>query len=283
MAQDFLKQATKDVDLPDPSTGDDSSLDAPVSDDPGTGAGDLPADDKKQTGRGVDEVRGELLRKMDRNQSDIAERLARLEGMLEKRQQPDVPTPSDSITIENATSAQLEALRPQIPADKRDAFEQLVRQRREEERVDARFAANWDRRHTEQQRKDSVRVAHERYPELRNESSRLYKMTNKVLDEYGDRRVNSDPGIVLAAANEAAARLGIVATVTTRRSLGTAPGGTGNPRSDDAPQETLSKAKANELAAKLANALPKGKKFSIPEIQKSHAEYNRHRNLIIKP
>jgi len=273
MAKDNLAQAAQDV-IPESSAGGEAAPAATeqASDDSGG----------KGKGRTIDEVRGELVRRIEDANAATREQLARIEGMMSARQ-AEPARPAGPPDINTLPLDELEALRPSIPKEQLGAFERLVADRRVAEAVRGHVTSEFSKRETERTRREANQEAFNRYPDLHNETSPMRKMTNKVLDERGGVE-GAGVRAVLDAANEAASRLGI--TAATRQSGGpdirqpgsrTAPaptGGAGTP--------TLSKEKADSIAKALRGALPAGKKFDIERIQKSHADYTAHRNLIVK-
>lgn len=275
-----LRQAQQDVPVDSsPATPDSDTQDTPVPD-AGNHSGDTPP---AQSGRTVEQVRGEFDRKFKDLQNDLTNRFSRLEEMLTSR----APAPTSSADsgekdLNSMSVAELEALRPHIPADKKDAFEQLVRTRREEERVDSRVDRKLEGQRLVETRKQANADAYARFPELYNENGALYREVNKVLDQWGDVVTKKNPYSVLQAATEAAFRLGIkprvpdAPTPTHGHSrTAPAPDGAGGPAK-------MSKAEAEKIASRLANALPPGKKFDLENVINRTQQYNEHRDLFIR-
>ena len=274
MAKDILAQAALDVAADSSPAGEAApEVTEPTSGDSGG----------KKKERTIDEVRGELVRKIEEANATNREQLARIEGMLAARA-PAQPSQPDGVPDVNTMSAdQLEALRPSIPQTQMAAFDKMVNDRRIAESVRGVINQEFGKRDVAQVRKDTAQEAFTRYPDLHNETSQLRKMTNKVLDEWGSG-VNSNPRVVLDAANEAASRLGISATRKAAsggpdiRSVGgrTAPAPSGANGG-----KTLSDEKADSIARALQGAMPRGKKFNREKIQEAHSLYTQHRDHVI--
>lgn len=249
----------------------------------GQTTGDADAEDQ-QGQRTPDNVRGELLRKLESRDHQWTERFARIEGMLQQmQQQPTAPQPSSPPgppKIEEMTSAQLEAMRGQVPEAHRPELDRLVQQRK----IDEQVAQRVDQRLTEQSlreaRVEANRTAYTRWPELRDSSSRLYQMANSVLNERGDG-VTHDPRALLDAANEAGVRLGLQP-----KSSAPSYGALNVPRNSQPPQgdqqkPIMSRDEAANIARRLQDAMPSGK-FDLDRVMERHNEYVAHKDLFIR-
>lgn len=278
-----LRQAKADVPA-DSSLATDDTTNQPT---PDTDAGDQ-SDDKGagKGGRSLDEVRGEFNRKFEDLKSDLNGKFSRLEEVLQGTKADQKPSGSEGTKdLNDMTSAELESLRPHIPEDKKSAYEDLLRARREEERVDARVERRLSKHEVTQVRKQSNSEAYSRYPELHNESGALYRAVNKVLDEWGDALTKNNPHAVLQAANEAAHRLGIKPKAVTEYTSGRPNGRSAPAPRSDAGGKELTVAESEDIARRLRNALPAGKTFSpevLADVRKRSGEYNKHRDLFIK-
>lgn len=273
MPKDLLGQAALDV----PADSSPAGEAAPVAaTEPSDGGG------KKKNERTIDEVRGELVRKIEEANSTTREMFARLEGMLSARQaEPARPAGAPDIAVMSAD--QLEAMRPNVPKEQMAAFDKMVSDRRMSETVRGIITSEFSQREAGQAREAANREAFARYPDLHNESSQMRKMTNRVLEERGGLS-DARPQAVLDAANEAASRLGVAAV---RQGSGGSdmrqPGSRSAPAPDGKPKgPSLAPEKADAIARALRHALPPGKTFNMERIQKAHAEYNEHRALVIK-
>lgn len=282
-----LAQGAQDV-PPDPSPGqggqpndDTQSANSPAPEQ-GQQSGQAGQDQSTEP-RTPDNVRGEILRKMDQRDAALDQRFARLEGMLQGMANQPAPAPQPSsqpARIEDMSSQDLEALRPQVPEDKRPDLDRLITQRRIDESIangiDQRLSAH--QRQT--QRVESNQTAYARWPELRDAGSQLYQMANHVLNERGEA-ATQDPRALLDAANEAGMRLGLTPKAPTNvpSTLGV-PSGTQPPGAPQA--KGLSAEEAGKIAQRLRGALPAGKEFNMDEIQKSSALYEDNRDLIIR-
>ena len=176
------------------------------------------------------------------------------------------------------TSQQLEALRPQVPEDKRPELDRLIAQRRIDESVAARVDARLADQSRLQMRIEANRTAYGRWPELRDPGSQLYQVTNQVLNERGS---TNDPRALLDAANEAGMRLGLQAKSTRSFSDVTVPTGT-QPPADHGGRDAMSREEAAAIAQRLQHALPGGKKFNLERATELHGQYVEHKDLYIK-
>ncbi len=285
-----LSQGAQDV-PPDPSPGQGEPQEPTQSaTPPGPGAGQQPGDadsgddDGKRT---PDNVRGELLRKMEQQQAALDQKFARLEGLLEGVQaQPAAPAPQQPQgppQVTDMTSAQLEALRPQVPEANHAELDQLIQQRRIDEAVSSRVDQALTAQTRRQTQLQANQTAHARWPELRDPGSRFYQLTNQILNERGDMVAN-DPTALLSAANEAGMQLGLRGQTTPtlqRGGLNNVPPNSQPPQND--PQKpVLSQEKADEIAANLQGALPDGKKFDMKRVQKRYQHQQAERGTMVK-
>lgn len=282
-----LAQGAKDV-PPDPSSGqggaptDPSQSANPPAPDAGNQSGQADPGEPKEP-RTPDNVRGELMRKRDADNAAIDVRLSRMEGMLQNIASQPAPPPTSSAPpsdINQMTSTQLEGLRPQVPEDRRGELDVLIQQRK----IDESIATGIDQRLSAHQRQtlrdESNTLAHGRWPELRDQGSQFYRVTNNVLNER-DAGVNSDPQVLLDAANEAGARLGLKPTSHALTPIGfDVPHGTQPPGA--APKSGMSQEKARAIAKRLQGALPHGKKFDLERVTERHGEYVDHQGLFIR-
>jgi hypothetical protein len=274
---DALKQAQADVPADSSLAPADTSDVVDTAPEAVESSGDS---DHKESGQTLKQMRAEILRKVD-------DRFARLESKLDSVVvQPQQGTPASPTSLDDMSTADLEALRPHITQDKLAAFEELVKTRREEERVDARLDKRLSQREVIATRKRANSDAYTRYPELHNERGALYTEVNKILDERGDDIVRRDPYSVLNAANEAAHRLGIKPTARSERNPSSHIGSRTAPSADaDDGVEQLSMGEAKDIADRLSAALPAGKKFTpetLKRLQANTAEYRKHQDLFIK-
>lgn len=278
MPDDLLRQAAQDAPADsspatEPTDHADDGGDTPPAD-----AGKSSDDAGKRKEPSATNVRGELLRLMD-------QRFARIEGMLAARQEPPgASQPGNASDLSNVSADQLEAMRPNIPQSQLPAFEKLVLERRISEQVRGAVANELSSQQLTATRRTANQEAFSRYPDLHNETSPMRRMTNKVLDEMGaDPKTN--PRVVLDAANEAAARLGVSPASrrnTTQVDVRT-PGARTAPAPGAAEKSTLSDEKHDAISNALKGALPRGKTFNKERVAAAHAQYQAHRHLYVKP
>lgn len=289
MPNPALAQAAQDVPADSSTVFNDQQPDGT----PGPDTGDQSGDSASSAGgRTVDQVHKEFDRKFRELRDEFRAQFADLKGTLgaasgsSPQQAASVPTDLNSMS-----SAQLEALRPHIPQDKLPAFEELVRVRREDERVDARFDARIAQRDIASRRRAANEEAYSAFPELHNESGKLYRMVNRVLDEYGDEVTTKNPFAVRDAAYEAARRLGITPKSGMSHSSRTSDSGhrsgsrTAPADGGEDEESFLSVEESERIARNLANALPGGKGFTpemLARIRANAGLYGKNRDLFIR-
>lgn len=288
-----LQQSAQDV-PPDPSpgqggqpNGEPQSADNSPAPEQGHKSGDADSGQSKEP-RTPDNVRGELLRKLGETDQQWQQRFARIEGMLQglsqQREAPQAPAQHQQqqpSRVEDMSSQQLEALRPQVPEDKRPELDRLIQQRKIDEQVAQRVDARLADQSRQQMRIESNKMAYGRWPELRDPGSQLYQITNQVLNERGSG-VNNDPRALLDAANEAGMRLGLQpkSRVPVHGDVNVPSGSA--PADGGRRTQGMSKDEAAQIAQRLQNALPGGKKFNLERASELHGQYVEHKDLYIK-
>jgi len=170
-----------------------------------------PGDKADGKGRGPDEVRGELIRKMEESNAALRAELAGLKGMVEGAVAARPAVPAGPKNLDEMSIAELRTMRTQIPAEQSQALvalDELISNRMMDERISAGVDKKLGTQKFNQLEKDANEAAMARWPELRDKTSRLYVMTNRLLDEMGNL-AETDPRAVLNAANEAGLGLGL--------------------------------------------------------------------------
>ena len=264
----------------DPSTASnetqDSNLDLDL--DAGT-AGDADNDENEQgekKERTAENVRGELLRKMEKSNQEM---MAELKSMREdnaRRSAVPVPvTTPQPQTLDDMTIPQLEQMQKGVPEDQRPAFDTYLGERK----VDAKFDAKMDKFQSTAQRKQQEdkfnEAAFDRWPQLRDKSSEFYGIADRVLSEMGVQG-EKNPRAVFDAANDAGLQLGLVPATgqrRTRREPGNvAPGRSTRGTNAPDPGPTADDAK---IARSLGDAMPGGKftEKQLKRIAKRNKQY----------
>jgi hypothetical protein len=252
--------------------------------------------DGKQ-GRGPDEVRGELLRKMEESnaalRAEIAASINGLKGMIEGAVATRPAKPRAGMEALDGMSVQeLRAMRGQIQdTAQQAALDEYIANRVVDERVDARLTSTLSARQFAETERAANEEATSRWPELRDKSSRLYAETNRIINEMGTG-AETDPRAVLHAANEAGFRLGIApkapsARLAYDRHGQVAPGHDANAPGPGSADEKLTpedEAEVDRVAERLGAAMPAGK-FSpeqLARVKKNLLEYRKNAHLFIK-
>jgi hypothetical protein len=275
-----LDQADMDV-PPDPSAGNTTGADTA---DP-TPEGDISGDSPSGT-RTVENVRGELLRKMQADNAALRnDILTEIRGMVAR--QPEA-APAPTTDVNQMSAAQLEALRPSVPDANHAELDRLIAKRRIDEAVAQGIDQRLSARDVEQARQTANSNAFSRWPELRDTGSTFRQVTNEVLKEMGS--ASNNPRAVLDAANEAGLRLGLrpvhslmSAGGASAYSQRTARGNGGEP-APVAESFAMTDAEAANIAKKLQRAMPKGKftPEQLKRAQKRSGDYREHQDLFIK-
>jgi hypothetical protein len=231
-------------------------------------------DDEQGDGDGkrtVENVRRELLRKLDKSNKEMMEQLRSMQAtMQEATRQYGVPAkaPSSAQTLDDLSITELEAMRASIPPENKDRFEEYLQERK----IDAKVSERLDKysqtteRKTSEQRFNTTAV--DRWPLHRYSSSSFYRVADRILSEMPGSADN--PRAVLDAANEAGLELGIApstgvqrggrrspGTVAPGRATKSGPGGSGAPDLDS----------MRTIANSLRDAMP-GHKFTEEQLKR---------------
>lgn len=234
--------------------------------------GDDSGDDK---GRTIENVRGELLRKLEKsNEKLMSELRAMREEATRLRDQYGVPAPATNTnqpkTLDDMTVAELEAAAAQVPEDQKQAFDQYLLERKVQARVDESLNKFQEKnqRQTAEQRFNEQAIT--RWPELRDRNSDFYRATDRILSEMGAAAA-SNPRAVLDAANEAGLELGQMPQTGLRRNASSPPRKTPAPgrktSSGPSSADALPPADQQRIADKLASAMP-GRKFTKEQLKR---------------
>jgi len=118
-----LDQARKDVPVDSSPTENDTLTDQSAADNnpaPDAGKKSGHSDATDAGGRDIDNVRHELVRKLDKSDSTLRAEIAELKGMLAGLMQGNAaPTTSAAPDVANMTAAQLAALEGDVPAEQK--------------------------------------------------------------------------------------------------------------------------------------------------------------------
>lgn len=267
-----LDEAVRSVPA-DPSTASDEVLEtAEDLDVEATAAGDADDSDdesgeKKE--RSAENVRGELLRKMQKSNQELMAELRSLREQINSAPAP-APAPAQNqqpTTLDEMTVEQLEQMAPNVPDEQKAAFNAYLFERKVDAKVDAKLNKFTSTTQQKQLEDKFNKQAFERWPDLRNKSSEFYGIADRILSEMGPA-ADSDPRAVLDAANEAGLQLGLTPASGVRRSRrepgNVAPGrstkGTNAP--DPGPTEEDA-----AIARRLSNAMP-GRKFTDAQLKR---------------
>lgn len=176
--------------------------------------------DPKVDDRPPENIRGELLRRMDKAQAEqnakidaIADRFeAALQDVAGRLQAPsNQPTtqpggnPLDQYSIEDLQAAMVNE---QVPEETRRTIQAYlpVRVAREEARTISMQNRSEDK--AERTRSEARQAAVDRFPELLDPTSKLHQETNRIILARRQQGITDTPTTILDAANEAFQRVG---------------------------------------------------------------------------
>jgi hypothetical protein len=245
--------------------------------------------DEDKGGRTVDNVRGELMRKLNQEREFFTSQIQSLESKIDQLVAAGTSIPGKSKaspnTLDDLSIAELKTLRTNVPEEQREAFEEYFEERRVREQVETQVKAITNKQSFAQQEQAATEQALTRWPELRDATSELYRTTNKVLAQMG-KIADGNPRAVLDAANEAGMQLGLSPKTAAPRRMRSVKspvsGATDAPVDSGAP--AVDAAEMQRIASRLGSAT-KGGKFSqeqMDRIMKNAAEYRRHQDLLVK-
>lgn len=225
---------------------------------------DIEPDNKDgKDGRTPDEVRGELLRKQERDKREIMERLDSIAGQL-SQQLRAAPAPTagnpGADSLDNYSLADLEAMRSKVPEENLPQYEGLLAQKRMgdmERLLDTKLQQFTQ---TQQMRTDRQRfnqTAVDRYPELGDLTSEFAIAVNEQLMKVPADLRERNTRIVLDLANEVAMERG-VQPKSRRQVAGTAPTSSGPaPQQSDEDEFVNTDEERERLKKFYQSALPK--------------------------
>lgn len=243
-----VNESDEQVDDLDTDAGDESDQD---SDSDGDGADDKP-------GRTVENVRREVLRKLDesekRNASLFGQMISLMKSMAESKSEGKKPGAKD---VADMSSNELAALRDQVPEDKRAEFDALLVEKRIEERVDQRLTKFQEERKYRDERTRANQLAVERFPQLKDMTSQLALEVDRRLKDMPGEFKRYNTRIVLNTAEDVAAELGIRPRHSERARRVTHPASIGSNK--PVKQETTEKTPSTDNLNKIAKSLSGGK------------------------
>ena len=267
MPDNILDRAVNSV-IPEslPGPEDNDTNHATNTPGPGPAPGDQggTGDEGEQSGRTVDNVHGELTRKMQQEREYFTGRITSLEGKIDQLLTSNVSKPAAGAatpnTLDDMSIADLKRARAQVPDEQRAAFDEYLDDRRIQDAVDSKVRTANNRQSFVSDESTANTAAMSRWPDLRDPTSTIYAKTNQILQSMGDR-AESNPRAVLEASNEAGLQLGLAprGVVETRvpgvRHTGPGSGTTPAPSTDPAVSDT----RIAEVAQGLAHAFTNGK------------------------
>ena len=236
-------------------------------------------------GRSLDNVRGELLRKITDHEAKIEGMFSQLSNQMSQQAKssqtaPVTPSNVDANDLNTYSVAQLEGLQnttdwSKVSEGERRTFDNILSQRRIDETLNSKLAV-----FTEQQAIDTERVrfgqiAVDRYPDLRDKKSEFAREVNARIEAIPDTQISSNPRVALDIANDVAIDKGV--TPQRRRTVSGKPAPTRSAPSQDTNVSKRSDAEHEQIASQLSHALPRDKdgkpqKFDMDRIRKKEAD-----------
>jgi len=252
---------------------------SPVEPEPETDPAEIV--EPKPDGRTPDEVRGELLRKMEKSEERILAQLDRIAA------QTSQPTPADTgqppstgntdDALANYSVAQLEQYKANLLAGQDEVdptqlaqFDNYVLTRRLEEMMDGKINSLTQSQQLAQEEARFANLAKSMYPDLENSTSEFSQEVAKRKGEMTSEQLAAFPKAHLHIANEVAIERDL--KPQSRRIVqGTPRIATGGTAPADAPKAKtrMSDAQRQEIADSLRRkgALPRGKEFDMDRVK----------------
>jgi len=286
-----LDDAANSVPAGEPAIEPDLEVTDPNPDPESTGEQDIGDKGEDGEGRSLENVRAEFQRKMERMQETNAQIAAELTALRAERTAPaPQPAPTkEPQTLDEMSLTQLETMRPTVPEDQKDAFDQYLIGRKVKDGVREGLSEFRTEHSYQQSEQKANEQAFSRWPQLHDKASQFYSITNRILKDMG-QTADNNPQAVLHAANEAGLELNVRPqsfrpSVTRREPGGVQDGRTSRPtgrKNDD--KLDLSTEEHQGIQKNLANAMP-GRKFTkeqLARIEKRGKQYKDHIDLFTR-
>jgi hypothetical protein len=243
------------------------------------------AEEPEDKGRSLDNVRGELLRKQEKDQDRMWGEITSLRNEIrELTQSFRAPAPQQTEPkneLDAMSVQQLEGYRGQVPPEQQAAFESYVMYRKSQDDINSRFSMFEHQQRLQQQRDQFNRTAISRFPDLTDLNSEFAREVNNRLQSQDEAIVGNNPRIVLDIANDVAIERGV--KPSSRRvvrgrpaAADTAPAPSPKPQAINSPEDRAA------IARKLKGALPRGKEFNMENIEKREQFYTEGEELNLR-
>jgi hypothetical protein len=198
-----------DDNLPTDVNGPDDDVDAAESE------GDGAAPEPKKQDRTIENVRGELLRKLQEESATTRQLLTQVMQLVQANAAP--VQSKKAATIDDYSIEELEAQRGQLPDEKRAELDTYLIKRRIDEGIRSGLNAVQEEQKYRDERRRANQLAMDRFPQLSNRGSELYAEVNRRLSTLDPNYRKYNPRIVLNLADDVASELGIQARKTNPR------------------------------------------------------------------
>lgn len=224
--------------------------------------------------RGMDELRGELLRKQEKGFKEMQREFRTMAQDLASALKPQPQrNPNDPSTF---TVPELKGLRAQVSDEQRTELEDLITKRVLQDALDQQAEELTQNHERKAAHEKAGQIAVDRYPELEDEDSEFAQKVETKLAQLGETYVKANPNAVLDVANEVAILSGAKPTV--RRAVQNVTQPARKKNSAPVENETdsgipeLSDEDYAEIEKKLKHAMP-DKKFDKEKIKKEYQGY----------
>jgi len=251
------------------------SQDSPPVDEPSNSP--EPAEDKvgdgkdKDGSRTLENVRGELLRKQEKLQSEINKQFsdlnARLTDLARGMVRPAAEKPKSQASLDDYTVSELEQYRGTISDADKPKLDAYIADRKTREAVKHEMESFTKQQQLDQSRVQYNKTAVDRYPDLNKETSDFAREVDRRLQELPEDIVMRNPRVVLDIANDVAIDRGVKPTQRrTVEGLSRVAPSNSSPTEQPTYTSKLTDDERDRIESKLQSALPKGKKFDRKKI-----------------
>lgn len=273
-----------------PSGTEDHELEPDQVVDEPTGSED--DEKKKDEGRDLDNIHREFARKQNAFEERITSRLEsvvdRLRNELRSSPAPaSEPVGQGGNQLDKLPLEQLRNMRSQIPEEQKEAFEDYLIERVIKEQTTS-FEEKFTQQHqTDLKRREANQKAMNRYPDLADKTSDLYKAVAAEMRSRGGREyVAKSPTAVLDVASSVASDLGVMPATAPRkgpRAKPHQPTARRGSRPVDARSgdETITDEKVRAISDRLRGLIP-GIKLDEKKIKEKHKVYKDNQNLFVR-
>lgn len=266
-----------------PSTADDpDNTDPNANPDPAAGNQSGKGDNDPDV-RGLDDVRGEFERKFRGLEGRVDRVLSKLDDMHARPAPTAVAPNGGAQNLEDLSVEELRGLYAKAETPEQQVYVSGIIATKEARKIVGESISEYGRQQdARQRRQESMRVAFDRFPELRDKNSTFYQDVMSEMENLGERA--NAPDALLTTANEAAFRIGLSPAArsqrdTARGSSSTIGGRSTRPAKPVDSELAMPEETFDEISEGLKHAFPNGMSKTMSErIKKRSKAYNAFRN-----